>query len=140
MPTKVVYRGDQIDLPHAEMVQLRNRGKLNLGIDELAAAKFTDAGIRPSGTSTAAFKFYRLVALAAFGGGLYMAFTSAWWWGLIGWAALAIIWNANKRGHADNLLDAAMADELFYERIRELGGWIYQIDDDIAHHFLVGNQ
>lgn len=131
---KVVYSGSQLSLSYSEMIVLRQSGKLNLGIDELVALRLADLGIHPKGSASAAFYFFKLLAVGAFALGMYWAFTSAWWWGLIGVVVMAIIWSGNKTGHAENLLDAAMRDAHFYERVRELNGWRYQIDDDIAAH------
>lgn len=33
-------------------------------------------------------------------------------------------------GTRENMLDAAMEDERFYERVLELNGWLYQIEED----------
>ncbi|MER9213176.1 hypothetical protein NKI54_13990 [Mesorhizobium sp. M0663] len=134
--SKVTYSGSEIALPHAKMVELRRQGKLNLGMNHEVAVKLASMGIKPKGTATLAFSFYKLLALGALAMGLYWAFTSAWWWGVLGLIAMTIIWNGNKAGHADNLLDAAMDDALFYERVRELNGWRYQIDSDAAAPFM----
>lgn len=130
--SKVQLTGFEVSLPHAEMVALRHSGKLNLGINQEIALKLQSMGIRPKGTTSAAFHFYSWVALGAFAVGIYWAFTSAWWWSIIGLVAMVVIWKGNKSGHAENVLDAAMHDADFYERVRSLNGWIYQIDEDVA--------
>lgn len=134
--SKVVYSGSELALPHAKMVELRRQGKLNLGMDDAVALKLEAMGLKPKGTASAAFAFYKLAALGVFALGLYWAYTSAWWWGVLGLIAMTIVWNANRTGHAQNLLDAAMDDAQFYERVRELNGWRYQIDKEAAAGFL----
>ena len=47
-----------------------------------------------------------------------------------------MIWNANKKSNSHNVLDFALIDSGFYERVREFGGWIYQIDEDEAKNYL----
>jgi hypothetical protein len=133
--TKVTLSGTQVSVPHAAMVSLRREGKLNLGIVNDVGEKLVSLGIRPAGGTSAAFWFYRLVALSVFVLGLYWAFTSAWWWGVLGLIAMTVIWNANRTGLSENLMDAAMDDPLFYERVRELNGWLYQIEEDAAEPF-----
>jgi hypothetical protein len=36
---------------------------------------------------------------------------------------MTVIWNANRKGHADNLLDAAMTDAVFHEKSSRIG-WL----------------
>ncbi|TPL07590.1 hypothetical protein FJ938_11155 [Mesorhizobium sp. B2-4-14] len=133
---KVVYSGAQLSVPHSRMVELRKPGKVNLGIDHDVAVKLASLGIHPQGTAAAAFGLYKGLALIVGGVGLYMAFTSAWWWGVLGVIGTMVIWSGNKAGHSENLLDSAMSDEGFYERVRELNGWRYQIDEAEAADFL----
>ena len=35
----------------------------------------------------------------------------------------------------DNLLDAAMYEAEFYERVQAFGGWIYRIDESIVEQY-----
>ena len=107
-------------------------------MDNEVALRLAAMGIKPRGTASAAFSFYRLLALGALALGLYWAVTSAWWWGVVGLIAMTVIWNANRSGHAQNLLDAAMEDVQFYERVRELGGWRYQMEADVAAQVMSG--
>ena len=36
----------------------------------------------------------------------------------------------NKKGNADNYLDAAMIDKEFYERVQALNGWVYELEEE----------
>lgn len=119
----------QVDIQHAYLVALRKAGHLNLGMDHLVAAQIANEGLGPTkGTANLAFYFWNIVAFGVLGFTIYISFTSHWWWFIVGLVALSVIWKANKRGNAENLLDAAFYDEDFYERVRQMGGWIYQID------------
>lgn len=125
-----------INLPHADMMALRNAGALKLGIEHEAAFQISLQKLGPTKTkASGAFHFWNFVAMAAFGASIYMSFTSNWWWFLAGFVAMFFIWNANKKGNATNLLDAAMIDPAFYERVRRLGGWSYQIEESRAAQY-----
>jgi len=52
------------------------------------------------------------------------------WFILIGIIASGVITSSNKKGNAENLLDAAMIDKEFYEKILALKGWMYQFDEE----------
>jgi hypothetical protein len=120
----------EINLPHADMMALRSAGVLNLGIEHEAAFQISAKKIGPTKTTaTSAFHFWNFIAMAAFGASVYMSFTGHWWWFVVGFVAMFMIWNANKKGNATNLLDAAMVDPAFYERVRQIGGWRYQIEE-----------
>ena len=71
-----------------------------------------------------------------FGYTVYLSVTSDWWWFFVGLVGAVIVWRANKRGNSENYLDAAMIDKEFYERVRTLGGWLYQLDESIAETFV----
>jgi hypothetical protein len=58
-----------------------------------------------------------------------LSFESNWWWFLFGIVGTIFIYKANKKGNSENYLDAAMVDEDFYERIRDINGWSYQIEE-----------
>ncbi|WP_116654903.1 hypothetical protein [Pelagibacterium sediminicola] len=130
--TKVYLASNQIEIPYQTMKELSQAGKLRLGMSEDIALKLQMAGIKPKGTTSAAFSFYKWLAIIAFFAGMYFAFTSGWWWGIVGFLVMVMIWNGNKAGHRDNLLDAGQNDPQFYERVRLKGGWMYQIDADAA--------
>jgi hypothetical protein len=46
----------------------------------------------------------------------------------VGFFVSGFIANSNKKGNAENLLDAAMIDKNFYEKVMALDGWIYEVD------------
>ena len=56
---------------------------------------------------------------------MYLSFTDAWWWFLIGIVGFGVISKANTKAHTENYIDAAMTDEDFYERLIRLNVWLY---------------
>jgi len=119
------------------MLQLRNAGLLNLGINnDLAIQIASTRGVAPrKTTASAAFHFWSWVAIGVFVLSIYLSFTKAWWWFILGFIGMSLIWKANKKGNSENLLDAAMIEGEFYERVRTFGGWLYQIEDGEAEKF-----
>jgi hypothetical protein len=128
---KKMYDCKQINLTHARMVELRNDGKLNLGINEDFASRIANnSRLGPTKTSAnIAFHFWNWVAFSLFIYTIYLSFESNWWWFLFGIVGTIFIYKANKKGNGENYLDAAMVDEDFYERIRDINGWSYQIEE-----------
>lgn len=128
----VLYNNDGVKLSHDLMVRLRNAGTLNLGIRNDVAERITQVkGFGPSKTTAvAAFKFWNFVGFCVLGYTIYLSFTSNWWWFLVGFFGAGIIFNANKKGNSQNLLDAAMIDKDFYDRVLQLDGWMYQVKDE----------
>lgn len=131
---KKVFTCQEIDLSHEQMVTLRETGHLNLGIDNSLALQISNArGLGPAKTTASvAFHFWNWVAFGVFGFSIYWSFVNAWWWFIPGILAFGVVIRANKKGNISNLLDAAMIDQDFYERVREVGGWTYQIEEDVA--------
>jgi len=87
-------------------------------------------GIGPrTTTACAAFRFFKHVCLGILGYSTYLSFTRHWWWILPGLFVTSIIWLANKKGGSENILDAAMIDSEFYERVQKIDGWIYEIEE-----------
>ncbi|MET4173852.1 hypothetical protein ABIB99_004952 [Bradyrhizobium sp. LA6.1] len=61
--------------------------------------------------------------------------TSQWWWFIVGIIGPIVISKANQGANAGNVLDAAMIDRDFYERVRKINGWQYQIDEVEAQRY-----
>jgi hypothetical protein len=126
----------QVALDHSAMVALRKAGKLNLGIDNTIAGNISSSGLKPTKTTAAAANaFWNLTGVLVFGISVYWSLTSAWWWFIPGIVAGFAIWRANWSANSENLLDAAMVDPTFYERVRSLNGWLYQIDEVEASRY-----
>ena len=48
---------------------------------------------------------------------------------------MVAIHKANKKGTSQNLLFEAERDEEFYEKIRKLDGWNYEVDEETAERY-----
>lgn len=135
---KRVFTADEVSISHPEYVTLRKSGRVNLGMDNETAAKAISVGAGPSkGGSSAAFHFYSWLAIGVLVVSIYFSFTSAWWWFIPGLIVMSMIWSANKNGSSDNILDAAMYDEEFYERFRTGGIWQYEMAEEDAQRYTV---
>jgi hypothetical protein len=118
------------------MVALRKAGKLNLGIEPTVASQISLSPLKPKTTTAAlAYHFWNLIGFLAFIVGVYWSFTRDWWWFIPGLGVMIIVWKSNQTSNAENLIDAAMIDPSFYDRIRNIGGWLYQIEPDEAAHY-----
>ena len=131
MTKKLLTNEGGFHLSHANLVQLRNQNLIQLGIiNEVAGLVSRDKSLSPTKTTAStAFKFWNFVAIAIFILGIYWGVTGSVWWVLVGIVVSGAIVNGNKSANAENLLDAAMVDKDFYEKILALNGWIYQFDD-----------
>ena len=91
---------DEVDISHSKLLELRQAGKLNLGIGQEDAAKIAnDPRYAPKTTANAAFKFWNFVTTAGFFYAVYLSFTDAWWWIVIGLFGCMVVFRANKKGH-----------------------------------------
>jgi hypothetical protein len=134
--TKKMFSCRDVNLPYPDMVALRNAGELNLGLDNEVAFQISAHALGPTKTTaSAAFKFWNFIAMVVLGVGIYWSFSSNWWWFILGFVATYAIWETNKKGNSTNLLDAAMIDPAFYERVRNIGGWLYQIEESRAAQY-----
>lgn len=132
-----LYLAHQIDIPHETFLALRQAEKLRLGINNEIALKVTNSGLMPKGSNVQkAMGLWSWVAIGLFLGSVYLSFASAWWWFIPGFAVMMLIHRANKSANAENLLDLAMTDPAFYEKLRRLSVWQYQIAEDDAKPYL----
>ena len=49
---------------------------------------------------------------------------------------MGVIHKANKKGTSQNLLSEAERDKAFYEKIRKLDGWDYEVDEETAKKYM----
>ena len=130
---KKIYSCEQVFLTHERVVELREAGHLNLGTnDDFAARLAQETELGPTKTSAnAAFHFWNIITIGVFLYTLYLSFTDAWWWCVLGFTGSIWFYKMNKKGNSDNYLDAAMIDREFYERVQKFNGWLYQIEEDV---------
>ena len=137
--TRRTYDCDEISLSHSDVVQLRQAGDLNLGIDDDVAARIGNiVGMGPTKTTAStAFNFWNWIAIGWLAYSIYLSFTVAWWWFIPGFIGMQVIYGANKKASSQNYLDAAMVDREFYERVLENKGWLYQMEEEVASQYLI---
>jgi len=128
---KIPVSCSEVDIPYPEFIRLRSAGRINLGVDNALAAQISNISPMFEGSGVAAaFHFWIWVAVGVFVYSIYDSVTSERWWAFIAGALFGfIILKVNKTSNAENLLDRAMRDETFYEQVREMGGWRYEIDE-----------
>ncbi|EDQ33144.1 hypothetical protein HPDFL43_16751 [Hoeflea phototrophica DFL-43] len=126
------FSSSRLKLPYHQMLALRGQGKLELAVSRSAASQVTLNGVVPNKSVSAAFHFYTILGYLLLAVGLYFAFTRAWWWGPLGFFVALIVWQANRKGTSESVLDTAIEDEAFYDRLRDAGALMYQVDDDTA--------
>lgn len=119
-------------IPHAELVTFSRANLVNLGINNDVASKIaTVKHLGPTKTTAvAAYHFWNWILLIVFCVSIYWSFTKDWWWIIIGVFLVVVVSSANKKSNASNFLDAALIDEAFYNRVLQLDGWFYQVDDE----------
>lgn len=131
-----IYTAKEINLNHAQFMALRRAKKVRLGIDNDLALKVSQSGLMPKkSTVGAASTFWTLFSVGLFIGSVYLSFTWAWWAFIPGIILTVVFFNANKAGNSENLLDLADQDENFYEQVRTLGAWQYQMTEEDAHPY-----
>jgi hypothetical protein len=135
---KILSNQKGVKIPHEDLVQLRQKGILNLGIENDFATQIsgrTNIGPKKT-TAVAAFHFWNWVGVGVLLWSIYWSFTKNWWWFMPGFILMRALWSANKKGNADNFLDAAMVDKEFYDRVLEVNGWMYQVKEEDEHRLL----
>jgi hypothetical protein len=132
------YSGNQISVPHAAMLKLRQEGKLNLGMINDVAMKIADnPDLAPKAKSSGiAMHFWSWVAVGQFLYSIYWSFTGLWWVFIPSLFLMGAIHSANKKGTSQNLLSEAERDKTFYEKIRKLDGWDYEVDEATAKKYM----
>lgn len=131
------FSSQEVTLTHQQMLEMRKAGILSLGINHDLASQITESKLYSpkKTTARAAFRFWNLVGVMGFLYTIYLSFTEHWWWFLIGFVAMGVLGNANRKGNSENLLDAATIDSEFYEQVRTLGGWLYQLEEAEANKY-----
>lgn len=131
-----IYTAKEINLNHAQFMELRRANKVRLGIDKDLALKVSQSGLMPKkSTIGAASTFWTWFSVALFFGSIYLSFTFAWWVFIPGIVLTVVFFNANKAGNSENLLDLADQDGDFYEQVRTLGVWQYQMAEEDAYPY-----
>ena len=118
------YVNGQISIPHAEMVKLKNSGKLNLGMFDDIAVKIADnPDLAPKSKSTGlAMHLWSLVAVGQFLFAIYYSFTNLWWVFIPSFFLMVGIHRANKKGQA----------KIYYLKLKETKSFMKKLESLMA--------
>ena len=137
--TKWNYRCDEVNLTYDQMLELKKAGLLNLSIEasiEKQIEKLYDESCLKNTTPKYSFTRKHWVALGILGLSGYFSVTddSPWWFfGLV--AALIIIFY--KQDITEKIIELGMNDEEFFEKVKEIEGWKFSIEEGNEKEFLV---
>ena len=125
----LLKNNDGFWLPYDVMLKLKNDGKLELGINNELARSLAENGVTSNKSSaSAAYFFWLTIAFSIVIYSIYLSFTARWWSFIVGYLIAGVIYNANKKGAAQNYLGVAIQDEGLYNKIMMLKGWMYNIN------------
>jgi len=132
------YSCAEIALAHADMLSLQKAGALTLGIgNAIAEAIARTPVLQPQHfTFKPSSNLRNWIAVGVFAFSIYLAIVEAWWIALFGFAFMLMLGKSTRKLNIEKILAAAEIDAAFYERHRELGNWLYRIDEDKAAPFM----
>lgn len=137
--TKKIYSSSEVSINYEDLVDLRLRGKLNLGMNKMLASKLISSGFGLLNHNMrgvrASYYFFTWIPVIGFLWTIYLSFTSNWWWFIIGFFVMTFVQQVNLKSAAQNICDGACNDPNIYNEIRNLGVLSYQIDEDEAKRF-----
>ena len=133
-----IYNCNEVNISHKQLLNLRDNNQARLIIDNILAIDIlTKKHLRPGNTYLYTFLILSIFAIGVLGFSIYLSFSNSWWWFIPGILISFIIWNANRKSVSDNLVDEALRDESFYDKIKKIKGWMYQIDPNDAKKYLI---
>ena len=133
-----IYSCNELNISHNQLLKLRDNNQARLIIDNILAIDIlTKNHLRPGNTYLYTFLILSIFAIGVLGFSIYLSFSNSWWWFIPGILISFIIWNANRKSVSDNLVDEALRDESFYNKIKKIKGWMYQIDPNDAKKYLI---
>ena len=133
-----IYNCNEVNISHKQLLKLRDNNQARLIIDNILAIDIlTKNHLRPGNTYLYTFLILSIFAIGVLGFSIYLSFSNSWWWFIPGILISFIIWNANRKSVSDNLVDEALRDESFYDKIKKIKGWMYQIDHNDAKNYLI---
>jgi hypothetical protein len=135
-----IFSCAELSISHSDLVDLRSRGQLNLGLDRMLASRLSATGFITSSSEIsgirAAYHFFTWGPVAAFIWTIYLSFVSSWWWFIPGLFGMLFIQQVNLKSNAQNICDAACRDSNLYYELMMQGVWGYQIEETAAEQFL----
>jgi len=148
--TKWDYRCDEVNLTHEQMIKLKKDGSLNLipvvtlqkQIISLAKKEFKNK--YPSGHFTAQLIFAFILPFVTY---YYSISKKSGLWFLIGIIAsvVIVIYSVvgvlkKEKKNIKNIIDLAVKDANFFEKVKEMEGWIFQIEENKEKRYLINSE
>ena len=129
---------DDVNLTHDQMIELHKDGFLKLSIlpsletqiERLAKKYFKKI------TSGYELTSRHVIAFGVLGVSVYFGINDSFGWLVLGLVAAVII-VLGKSGNTEKLIDLAMRDAEFFNRVRDVKGWIFHIEEDKEKEYLV---
>ena len=130
------FGGHYVSIPHKDLIELLKTNKANLGIEDNLAQKIILSG---GGLKSIRFAshFWNWIGFGIFILSIYFSFTLNWYLFIFGFFAWYSLYKVNKKSDSSNILDQAKTDKEFYEKVRKIEGWIYNIDIDTAKKYKI---
>ena len=133
-----LYFSKDIEISFNQLVKLKEDNKISLTIDNVLAIDIlTKRALRPGNTYLYTFVVFSCCAIGALIYSIYLSFTNLWWWFIPGFFISFSIWEGNRKSVAKNLIEEALRDENFYDRIKKIQGWAYRMEENDAKKYLI---
>tara|TARA_B110000238_G_C15898084_1_gene340733 strand:+ start:252 stop:662 length:411 start_codon:yes stop_codon:yes gene_type:complete len=133
-----LYFSKDIEISFDQLLKLKEDNKISLTIDNVLAIDIlTKRALRPGNTYLYTFVVFSFCAIGALIYSIYLSFTNSWWWFIPGFFISFSIWEGNRKSVAKNLIEEALRDENFYDRIKKIQGWAYRMEENDAKKYLI---
>lgn len=135
-----VFRsGNNFSLPFSEYKSLAAKGIVELGINDEVSQQLTSIKLNRSNVSgaNAANFLWNSVGWVLLSCSIYLSATWAWWAFIPGILFAGGLWNVTKQANSVNFLNDADRDFKFYDHVRDLGGWLYKVEDGSVGDFMI---
>jgi len=133
-----LYFSKDIEISFDQLLKLKEDNKISLTIDNVLAIDIlTKRALRPGNTYLYTFVVFSFCAIGALIYSIYLSFTNSWWWFIPGFFISFSIWEGNRKSVAKNLIEEALRDESFYDRIKKIQGWAYRMEENDAKKYLI---
>ena len=127
-------------IPYEQMSSLHEKGQLNFGIDRLTGQHMTnntnilDIADDPNllKATWKAHNFWTYAMLGGFSFTVYLSFTSAWWWFLVGFLGMGFMNKMLIKSNEANLLDVMIKDKGLYEAMHTAKRLNFLVDETIV--------
>jgi hypothetical protein len=141
---KIIFECEELDLDHSEMINLKKDGYLTLGIEnshKKEISQFVEVDSKKIKLHLINY-FWYLVGIVFFGYSIYMSFTREFYIFLAGFFILYLVRTFNKKDSLEyvqnsELLDFAERDEDFFNKVKDMGYWIYFVDEEKIKDYLI---